>query len=488
MYSYSKEQPRVAIIGGGIAGISTAVALKRQLSFTNFLIYEKGSDIGGTWRDNTYPGCSSDIAGHWYSLSSDRNPNWSSYLVYQPEILAYWKSIARKYLLHNHLNLHTRVVSAVWDDATQKYRLTLKDERTGVEREETVEAIVSATGVLSNPAYPIDIPDLDKFSGPMFHSARWNHDVSLSGKRIGVIGNAASAFPLLRRLTTKSLTEHIEATAPKEYVSKLIPDYAPGCRRILLDTGYMKSLHQENVTLVWDNIGKVVPEGIVKKDGELIPLDVIVLATGFDLESMQVDMKGSGGKTMQEYFNEQGGPTAYLGTTVPGFPNYFMLMGPNTTTGHNSIVFSEEAQIDYAVQLLKPVIEKKATSFAVRPEAADEYNRLIKKLFGGSVFMACKSWYRANREGKNTVIFPGPLILFWWWARRPRWGDYEARGADAWIKERRRRTLIRIVFMVLLLLGLAGAAQPPARDVSRAVLAKLLSRVPERFKFLRRWS
>lgn len=145
------------------------------------------------FQDNTYPGCSSDTAGHWYSLSSDLNPNWTSYYVLQPELLAYWKGLVKKHSLDDHLVLNTRVVSAVWNDTTQKYRLIIKDEKTGVEREEFVEAIISATGGLSKAAYPEDIADIEQFKGPMFHSTSWNHDVSLSGKRVGVVGNAASA-------------------------------------------------------------------------------------------------------------------------------------------------------------------------------------------------------------------------------------------------------------------------------------------------------
>ncbi|THH10701.1 hypothetical protein EW145_g1153 [Phellinidium pouzarii] len=559
MRSYDKEQPRVAIIGGGLAGISTGIALKRQLKYTNFLIYEKGSDVGGTWRDNTYPNCSSDIAGHWYSLSSDLNPNWSSYYASQPEILAYWKGLVKKYSLHDNLVLNTRVVSAIWDDVTQKYRLLLRDEKTGAEREEFVEAIVTATGGVSKAAYPKDIADIDQFKGPMFHSSCWNHDVSLSGKRVGVIGNAASAVQLIPRISDdptvevinfsrtanwfvsrgpnpvypswikwtfshvpfvmrayrnylgfkhelsylifvnsnkriqryarKGMTKYLKARAPKQYIEKLIPDYPPGCKRIVLNYGYLSALHRPNVSLTWDAIDKIVPDGIIKKNGEMVPLDVIVFATGFEASfrenfqgALRIDLTGRDKKTLEEYYVEHGGPTAYLGTTMPRFPNFFMLLGPNTATGHTSIIFSEEAQINYALQLLKPVIEKKVASFTVRATAADKYNELIQRRFIGSVFPSCASYYRSGMTGKHFAIFPGPIVLFWWWVRRPRWADYEVRGGEAWIRERRRRTLLRTLGMALLLAGVAGASHPSTWDVLKTVSVVLLSMVQSLLK------
>ncbi|KAI5119486.1 hypothetical protein M0805_009510 [Coniferiporia weirii] len=524
------EQTRVVIVGSGIGGIAMAIALKRQLNFENFIIYEKSSDVGGTWRDNTYPGCSSDVGGHWYSLSTDPNPNWSMFYVLQPEIYAYWKSLINKYSLSDKVVLNTCVIHAVWDDVTQQYCITLRDEHTGVERKEYAEAIVSATGVLSKPSYPKDITGINNFDGPIFHSARWRHDVPLSGRRVGVIGNAASAsqlvpristdptvevinfcrtpnwyigrpnfaystwlkwtfshvpfvlqiyrflialryergysiFPnsnkLTQQLTRKAMTNYMKATAPKEYIDKLIPSYPPGCRRMLVDPGFLKALHRSNVSLVWDDVDSIVNKGIITKNGKTVPLDVIVLATGFDLESVHIDIEGREGKTLREYFKDHGGPTAYMGTTVPGFPNFFLLFGPNTATGHTSVIFSEEVQINYTIQLLKPIIEKKAKSFTVRAAPTDEYNELIQRRLGESVFASCTSYYRQGRAGKNFTVFPGPLTLFWWWLRRPRWADYETRGAERWIRERRRRKLLRRLVTTLLFAGLITATARP---------------------------
>ncbi|KAH8116828.1 FAD/NAD-binding domain-containing protein [Phellopilus nigrolimitatus] len=525
--SFNKEQARIAIIGSGIAGISTAIALKRQLQFENFVIYEKDSDIGGTWRVNTYPGCSSDVAGHWYSLSTDPNPNWSSYFVLQPEILDYWKTLVEKYSLRKHLVTSVNVVAAVWDDAEQRYRLTLKDERTGAEREEVVEAVVSAVGALTTPSYPKDITGMDEFKGSIFHSSRWKHDVSLSGKELGAqliprisadtsvqvinfcrtpnwfVYRPNYSYPswvkwtftnlpltlktyrtllaarydlgyLIFRNSNKTLQSfarknHCEE-APKEHVKKLIPDYPPGCKRIIVDPGYIDSLHRPNVNLTWAGINRITADGIVTKTEETVPLDVIIFATGFDFEvaQKQIHLKGKEGTTLNEYFDSQGGPTAYLGTTVPGFPNFFTLMGPNTATGHASIIFSEEAtgaDINYALQLLKPIIEKKAQSFTVRASATEAYNAMLQRRLSGSVFTACTSYYRQGATGKNIAIFPGPLLLFWWWTLRPRWDDYEARGAEAWKKERRHKSLLRVLLLIAAVAGCVGFTQPRVKDL-----------------------
>ncbi|KAI5119485.1 hypothetical protein M0805_009509 [Coniferiporia weirii] len=521
--SYKVEQARVIIIGSGVAGIATAIALKRQLGFDNFIIYEKSSDIGGTWRDNTYPGCASDVAVHWYSLSTDPNPNWSMYRALQPEIHAYWRSLVKKYSLSDKLIFNTCVISAVWDDAMQRYCITLREEKSGVERREYAEAIVSATGMFSEPSYPKDITGINNFDGPIFHSACWRHDVSLSGKRVGVVGNGASAAQIIPRIsadstvevtnfcrtptwhygipnftyptwskwafshvpfvlklqrfwiafgyecvylpfpnsnkfiqqrTRKAMIKYMKATAPEKYIDKLIPSYPPGCRRTIFDPGYLQALHRPNMSLVWDDIDEIVPEGIAMKDGRIVPLDVIVLATGFNLEAVYIDVEGREGKTLKGYFEEQKGPAAYMGTTVPGFPNFFLVFGPNIATGHASVIYSDEIQINYIIQLLQPIIEKKVKSFTVRNAPTDAYNKLIHRRLEESVFASCSSYQRRGMTGKNFAVFPGPLTLLWWWMRRPRWADYEAQGAEAWMRERRRNKSLKRVLTVALLAGI----------------------------------
>ncbi|EJD02413.1 FAD/NAD-binding domain-containing protein [Fomitiporia mediterranea MF3/22] len=548
--SFNKEKPRVGIIGSGVGGLSMAIALKKKLNFDNFLIFEKESDIGGTWRDNTYPGCSSDVAGHWYCLSSEPNPNWSSLFVLQPEILAYWQGLVNKYGLRKYVVLNTTVLNAVWDDAAQHYRLTLRDSKTGEEREEVVEALVSASGGFTEPHYPSDIPGMKDFKGPMFHSARWRKDVELSGKTVGVVGNAASAVQLVPRISEdpsvkvinfcrtpnwfafrdnykypawakwifahvpgvmwayrtflfarydlsylifrnenkrmqatarKLLTRELKKRAPKEYVDNLVPSYPPGCRRIVIEPGYLKALHKPNVSLNWDGIARFEPDGLVTKTGQKIPLDVIVLATGFLVCRIMTDVKGLGGLTLSQYFDSKGGPTAYLGTTVPGFPNFFTILGPNIATGHASVIFSEEAQINYIVQLLAPILSHSASSFTVRSSVTDAFNDRIQKRLRSSVFAACTSYYRAGLDGagKNVAIWPGPVTAYWWETRKVRWSDYEAKGAEKWESERRRSNVMKVLVLIAAVLLLAAGTQPSIRSTVLAFLAPALAKVQE---------
>jgi len=193
----SKRFPHVIIVGAGLAGISTAIQLKKRLQFEKFTIYEKANAIGGTWRDNTYPGCGSDVPGHWYSLSTDLNPHWSSYFVDQPEILAYWEGLYRKYDLETHTEFSCCVISAEWDSGRQLYEVTVENTVTRERKHAEAEIMFYAVGGLTNPVYAKDVTGLDRFHGLFWHTARWRHDVDLRGRRVGVVGNGCSAWAFL---------------------------------------------------------------------------------------------------------------------------------------------------------------------------------------------------------------------------------------------------------------------------------------------------
>ncbi|TRM62608.1 hypothetical protein BD626DRAFT_403629 [Schizophyllum amplum] len=536
MVKPSTSEKRVIIVGAGVAGIATAIALKTQLGFENFTIYEKADRPGGTWRDSTYPGCGSDVGGHWYSLSSELNPNWSAYYASQPEILAYWDALFVKHQLAARTIFRTDVVNAEWDVERQVWRVeTVTREATGAkgqeeERRDVVEAEVLfyAIGGFMAPMYPREVKGRAVFRGEQWHSACWRHDVDLAGKRVGVIGNGCSAaqivpqlakdpsttvlnfvrtpqwyvpqnnvrYPALvkwvfahipgvlrayrssvmarsdlvhlifnqeNKLVTKTarwlLSKYIRDTAPKEYAEKLVPDYAVGCKRIIVDPGFLKSLHRENVALTWDAIDSVVEEGIKLKTREVVPLDVIVYATGYSLDAPDLRVTGSQGKTMREYHVGQGGATAYFGCSMPGFPNLFMLLGPNVATGHASVIFSEEVQIQLALQVIKPVLDGDAQSFEIKDEVVNKYNEWLQARLRHSVWTDCMSYYRVDRsQGKIVATFPGPVTLFWRLARRPRWDEWKGVGAEAWarrLQEARRRRRYKVV-LVLVAAALAG--------------------------------
>ncbi|KAL0947913.1 hypothetical protein HGRIS_010547 [Hohenbuehelia grisea] len=512
---------KVAIIGAGVGGLAFAIALRRQLKCEDFIIFEKASDVGGTWRDNRYPGCSSDIAMHFYSLSTDLKADWESTHEYAPVINEYWAALARKYELYSRTAFNTNVTSAAWDATAQVYRIETENLKTGEKTVTTAQILVSAIGVLEVPRFP-SIPGLEDFKGAVFHSARWDSMVNLENKQVGVIGNGASAtqfVPIISRkpgisvtqfsrtpnwvspplkakisglwiwafkhipgltrlyrwrvyfqsdvlylvfasrfirwLTMQSCKQYIRKTAPKEYQEHLIPNYPLGCKRILFDTDYLDALHRDNLGLNWDGIEEITADGIVTKTGHKIPLDVLILATGFDTDSFPVSIQGTR-NSIQEYFDTHGAPRAYLGTTVPGFPNFFTIGGPNTATGHTSVIFTEEVQIDYSLQLIKPVLEGKVSSFEVQDEPTDAYNEKIQNRLSKSVFVQCQSWYRKGGDGINNSIFPGSQFRFWWWLRRPNWSHYTVVNGSAWLQERRAAKQRTVMAVICGIVGLAA--------------------------------
>ncbi|KAG6860624.1 hypothetical protein C0995_009273 [Termitomyces sp. Mi166 len=494
------QGPRIVIIGAGLGGISAAIQLKRQLGFENFTIYEKATAVGGTWR-----GCGSDVPGHWYSLSTDLNPNWSSFYVSQPEIRAYWEDLFYKYELPLHTQLGHMVVSSQWDSEAQLYHITVKEIATDQTKQIDGEIIINAIGGFMNPVFPKDIEGVEKFRGLVWHSARWRHDVDLRGKRVAVIGNGCSAAQIIPEISAdpsvnvtnfcrtpqwylprsdagflvfrkdnrfliavarQFLSLYIKRTAPKDLVQSLTPTYAPGCKRIIVDPGYLEALHRPNVSLSWDPIKGVVGEGIELKSGEVVPFDVIVFSTGYSLEAADLDVRGSKKWTIREYFASQGGATAYLGSCEPGFPNFFTLLGQ--TNG---------PKIGLAIQLIKPILAGKAKSFEVREEATDRYNKWLQNRLARSVWTDCNSYYQVGGEKQTKIVatFPGPVALFWWLTLRPRWNEFIGVGAEAWETERRRAVVRRRVLFVGLVAVTAGLGVwlqgKPLVDLVRKILS-----------------
>ncbi|KAF9009702.1 hypothetical protein BDQ17DRAFT_1421862 [Cyathus striatus] len=438
--------PNIAIIGAGIGGLACAIALRRQLGYENFKIYEKAADIGGTWRDNIYPGCSSDVGMDFYSLSTDLH-NWKESHGSQEDILEYWRELTVKYGLYSTISFNSLIKSLDWNDAESKYYITIEDPKTGLTRVETANIVVSAIGGLEVPRYP-NIPGLETFKGVMFHSARWRKDVDLRGKRVGVIGNGASATqfvpritenpsvqvtefcktpnwflppmrmthsnfrrilvgyvpfmarlmrfiafmrtelfyltifatPFIRRSYTKLAKDYIISTAPEEYHDVLVPTFPLGCKRVIFDTNFLSALHRPNLKLDWNGIQSITEDGIITKKGEKYAFDVLIFATGFaaDLFSLPVNARS---QSIQEYFEKEKGPKAYLGTVIPGFPNFFTIFGPNTATGHTSVIFTNEVQVQYILQVIKPILDRKVLALEVTRQATDAYNEKSKSDF-----------------------------------------------------------------------------------------------------------
>ncbi|KAE9410004.1 putative monooxygenase [Gymnopus androsaceus JB14] len=466
-----------------IGGISFAIALQRKFpGFNNFTIYEKGNDVGGTWRVNTYPGCACDVPVHFFSSSSDLKPDWDNTHAYQPQIYQYWKDLATKYQIYPYIQFNTLVTSAEWNSETHCYQIVTKNLASGEETTSTAEILVSALGILEVTKLP-DIHGISLFKGEIFHSAAWNHNVDLSGKRVAVIGNGASAtqfvplisqnksvkvvnfcrtpnwfiwplratynkfdiwmfknlplwiriyrayqffkteffyftafkFAFTRRIFTFLCKLYIKHTAPKKDVKNLIPTYTMGCKRVIFDSDYLASLHRPNVSLNWDGIESISEDGIVTKTGEKLPFDVIICATGFITDQFPLHVKGTQ-NTIQEYYDAKGGPTAFLATTIPEFPNFFMLGGPNATTGTTSVIYTEENQSQYILKLIAPIINhpEQVCSIGVTAQATDKYNNKLQADLNRSVFVDCTSYYRKGRDGKVSSAWPYSASWHWW--------------------------------------------------------------------------
>jgi cation diffusion facilitator CzcD-associated flavoprotein CzcO len=467
----------LAILGTGFAGLGLAIRLKQEGEH-DFVVLERASEVGGTWRDNTYPGCQCDIPSHLYSFSFAPNPDWSRLFPTQPEIWDYLRHCADDYGIRPHIRFDHEVQAADWDEAHGFWRVQTS------QGELTARVVVSGQGGLSEPSLP-DIPGIGSFAGTMFHSARWNHDHDLSGKRVAVIGTGASSIqfipmiqPEVERLTLFQRTppwimphpdrpvrswekrlfkalpitqklfragiyaffesrvlpftkkpdlmkagERIARRHMKEQIPddpelrrKLTPGYRMGCKRILMSNTYYRALAQPNADVVTDPITAIGPDHVVTADGTSHEVDTIIFGTGFyvaDMPFMQW-VRGRGARSMAEVFD--GSPQGYLGTTVAGFPNLFLLTGPNTGLGHNSIVYMLESQFAYVLDALRTMRRRGAGVLEVRPEAQRRFNEKVQAAMKDTVWTTggCASWY-IDRNGLNTTLWPG-----WTWDFRRR--------------------------------------------------------------------
>lgn len=478
---------RIAIIGAGFSGIGMAARLLEE-GIDDFAILERAGEVGGTWRDNTYPGCQCDIPSALYSYSFAPNPDWSRAYPLQGEIREYLRRCARELGVMPFIRFGHEAVGAAWDDEGGKWRLSTS------EGELTANVLVSGTGGLTEPQLP-EIAGLESFEGKMFHSSRWDHDHELGGERVAVIGTGASAvqfvpeiqpqvdslhlfqrtpawvmpdpdrrvsqlerrlftrFPAAQRALRGTLYALHEATVlgtifdrrlmkvmegaarrhlvqqvpDPELRAKLTPSYTIGCKRITMSNTYLRSLTEPNAEVVTDAITEVRGRTIVTADGAEREVDTIVLGTGFKVFDNPgfERISGRGGISLSESW--QGSPRAYLGTAVAGFPNLFFLVGPNSAGGFNSIIFTSEAHMNYVVRCLEEMERGGARSVEVRGDVYDEFNRETERRLAGSVWNegGCASWY-LDSNGRNGVWWPGFTARLWQRTRRFDRGSYVA--------------------------------------------------------------
>jgi cyclohexanone monooxygenase len=475
--------PRIAIIGAGAGGLLMAIQLKKA-GIQDFSIFEKSTDIGGTWRDNTYPGAACDIPSHLYSYSFELNAKWTRPYGTQPELLEYFKHCANKYGILAHVQCNMGINEARWIQRSAIWRLTADD---GSEHE--ADLVVSALGMLNVPLYP-DIPGLDTFGGETFHSSRWNHSVALEGKRIGTIGTGASSvqfspkvaesadrlhvfqrspvwvmpkidaeftadqkrkfarlgrtrihrwqtFLRFERMTSFRMDDarmgqrqahalaHLERAIPDAPLrARLTPDFPVGCKRIVISNDYLPMFNRPNVELVSSPIQAIEPEGVITADGERRGLDVLILATGFRASEFlgAVDFYGVDGRRLRDEWNE--GAEAYLGMTVHGYPNLFMLYGPNTNHSGNSIIFILEAQARYVLAAIRRLRRRGGGHLEVKEEVQETYNRQLQEAMDGTVWNGGCTSYFQGPSGKITTQFPHPVRRYWAWTRHFRSRDF----------------------------------------------------------------
>ncbi len=457
----------VAIVGTGFSGLGLAIGLKER-GIDDFVVLERADDIGGTWRDNTYPGAACDVPSHLYSFSFAPNPDWSRAFSPQAEIRDYLRRCAVRFGLLSHLRFGHEVIDALWDEGERRWRIATTRGRF------TADVFALGNGPLAEPSIPA-IPGLGQFEGTVFHSARWDHGHDLTGERVAVIGTGASAIqfvpriqprvgrltlfqrtppwimprqdraisrreraafraaPIAQRVVRSALywqreigalglvykpammkgverlaRAHLEAQVANPALrEKMTPRYRMGCKRILLSDDFYPALTWPNVEVVTDRIRAVRPRGVVTGDGVERAVDTIILATGFHVTDNPVArrVRGCDGRTLADAWRD--GPRAYLGAAIAGFPNLFMLIGPNTGLGHTSMVFMIESQVAYIVDCLRVMDERGLGVVEVRPAVQEAFNEELQARMRNTVWSSgCSSWY-LDANGRNSTLWPG---------------------------------------------------------------------------------
>jgi cation diffusion facilitator CzcD-associated flavoprotein CzcO len=481
---------RVAVVGSGFAGLGMAIRLKQE-GIHDFVVLERAGEVGGTWRDNTYPGAACDVPSQLYSFSFAANPEWSHNFSSQPEILGYLRRCSDAHGVTPHVRFGAEVLSARWEDSQKAWRIETTRGTL------SARVLVSGMGAMSKPYVP-PVPGLDAFEGTVFHSARWDHSHDLRGSRVAVVGTGASSVqivpsiqPIVERLHVFQRTPpwvvprrerrfsrperwlfrrapglqrlvragiywgrelyvpgfsmdprlmkvielvaraHLRVQVPDRGLrERLTPDYTIGCKRILVSSDYYPSLLEPNVALVPSDLVEVRGSTVVAADGTEREVETIIFATGFRVTDAPAAqrLRGRDGVLLADAWRN--GMRAYKGTTIAGFPNLFMVVGPNTLVGHNSQVFMIEAQIEYVLECLRFMDRRGAQIVEVRPPAQNAYDTYVQERMRGTVWTngGCGSWY-LDAAGRNTTLWPTFTWRFWQRTRRFEPADHIVHGS-----------------------------------------------------------
>ncbi len=481
------RQLRVAVIGAGMAGILAAIKLG-EAGLSDVTVYEKADHVGGTWRENTYPGLSCDVPSQLYSYSFAPNPGWSHAYAFGPEIQGYLEDVARRYDVTPSIRFNDEVVRCAFADG--RWHLT-----TASGHQDQADVVIAATGVLHHPKYP-DIEGLESFGGAVFHSARWDHSVPLSGRRVGVVGTGSTAVQIVTAVVEQTAKlELFQRTAqwimpienppfaPEEQEAfrrdpelladryaqlselfdlfsgavvdagsegmqaieeaclrnlednvadprlreRLRPDYRAACKRLIVSAGFYRAIQQPNAELVTEKIVGVEAGGVRTADGVLHELDVLVLATGFKVDAFVRPMavRGRGGVTIDQAWAQR--PEAYLAVSVPEFPNFFLLNGPNGPVGNFSLIGVAELQLDYVLQLVARLRAGDCREISATPEALAAFEAARTEVAGRTIWATgCRSWYLDDRG--VPAVWPWPFERFRQAMAAPEWDAYDMRS------------------------------------------------------------
>ena len=486
----------VLIVGAGFSGICMGIKLL-EAGMKDFLIIEKSEDLGGTWYENRYPGCACDVPAHLYSFSFERNPDWTRMFAGRQEIWQYLKYCVGRYGLAPYIRFKTRFSEGAWNEATGHWRISAADNSSS-SLAIHARVLVSGMGALHVPHYP-EVPGIERFSGPSFHSATWRSDVDLAGKTVAVVGTGASAIQFIPHIAPKAGKLYIFQRTPPWIVPRLdfgfsekarkrfrripaltwafrkflffalewrvlsflgdrvvrghmeriarrhlersvtdpklraalTPRYQIGCKRILLSDDFYPVFKRRNVELVAERISEVRERSVVTQDGAERTVDVLIYGTGFHVTEQFIGMKLFGRNGLEIHDAWRNGLSAYLGVTVSGFPNFFMLLGPNTGLGHNSVVLMIEAQARYVINCLKLMRKRNISAMEVRAESQKHFVANLRDHMARTVWQSggCRSWYQDTHTGENTTLWPGSVIQYFRATRSVSLSEYDLRSA-----------------------------------------------------------
>ncbi|MBV7699878.1 NAD(P)/FAD-dependent oxidoreductase [Streptomyces sp. TRM70350] len=481
------EHVRVAVVGSGFGGLGAAVRLRRE-GITDFVVLERADGVGGTWRDNSYPGCACDVPSHLYSFSFAPNPDWPRAFSGHEHIRAYLERVTDVFRLRPHIRFNSEVKRMTWNGDELRWEIETASGTL------TTDLVVSATGPLSDPKIP-DVPGLDTFPGRVFHSARWDHDYDLRGKRVAMVGTGASAIQIvpaiqpsvsklvvfqrtppwvlprvdraiggaerwlhrqlpfttqarrgllwgIRELQVQAFTKHpgqlgfVEQLAKRNMAraikdpalrAKLTPDYRIGCKRILLSSDYYPALAQPNVDVLAGGLSEINGSNVTASDGTEAEVDAIVFGTGFHVTDMPIAERvvGADGRTLAETWKD--GMEALRGASAAGFPNWMTIIGPNAGLGNSSMILMIESQLNYMADYVRQLeVLGGRVALDARPLAVRAWNHRVQERMKRTVWNTggCTSWY-LDANGRNTTIWPGTTGEFRRATRRVDLGEYE---------------------------------------------------------------